>query len=217
MKHISFVFALFVLSACATGQGISLFPYQDKNESPYSFDLCHGFGCKSSTAITLSEKDWDRVQAPLKKKSKNAEDERKKIAKAISRMEKTVQQNSGMNADFGEARTFEKDYDQMDCLDETINTSRVLAFLDREGLIQYHSVANPVHRGYFLDGMWPHNSAAIEDKESGEVFAVDSYYFDNGEKVNIVPLKIWMDEWRPPELRRKIVPPTPKRKPVFKS
>lgn len=207
------VFLTFLLVGCASGQGISLTPYQDAGESPAQFRLCHGFGCSARTWVSLSEKDWAYVTRPLRKKAKNAAQERVHIAKAIGRMEKIVQHNTGMNADFGQATTFENDQHQMDCLDETINTSRTLAFLASDDLLQYHTVGEPVHRGYFVDGMWPHNSAAVIEKASGDIYTMDSYYFDNGARVDVVALDVWLDEWRPEGLRQRVAVPKPGRKP----
>ena len=217
MRHILCLWACLALSACGGGQGISLLPYQDKEESPAKFRLCHGFGCSARTWVALSEKDWDFVTRPLRRKVINAAKERAQIAEAVARMERIVQHNTGMNADIGQATTFEKDQHQMDCLDETINSSRTLAFLADDGLLRYHDVGDPVHRGYFVDGMWPHNSAAVVEKDSGAVYAIDSYYFDNGKRVDVVPLDNWLDTWRPEELRPKVIPPKPGRKPALQS
>lgn len=204
------------MAACASGQGISLVPFQEAGENPHDFKVCHGFGCSFSTPVSLTKREWAKVSAPLKRRSKTAAAERKKIAKAVALMERVVRKSAGLGKDFGQATTFEKDRHQMDCLDETINTSRTLAFLDGDGLLRFNSVYEPIHRGYFIDGMWPHNSGAVRDNETGEVFAIDSYYSDNGGKVSIVPLATWLDEWRPEGLRRRVVPPKPKRKPVFR-
>lgn len=200
MKHVLILFVVFVLSGCANGQGISLMPFEQPGANPGNFKLCHGFGCSFTTSVALSQKQWAYVLAPLKKSAKNAETERKNIAKTIARMEKAVTEAADITPDLGEAETFEKDQHQMDCLDETINTSRYLEFIEGEGLLKFHEVADPIHRGYFVDGMWPHNSATVRDLETGEIFAIDSYYFDNGVEPSIVPFKVWMAEWRPEEL-----------------
>ena len=189
--------ALLFLGGCAKGQGISLLPYQDSSETPQDFRLCVGFGCSWRVPVGLSEQDWARVTKPLHRKAKTAEGERENIAKVIAQMERRVQANAQLSPDRGQAETFENDQHQMDCLDETINTSRALGFLTDEGLLHFHEVAGPIHRGYFVDGLWPHNSAAVMEIETGERYAIDSYYSDNGEEVHVVTLDEWLDAWRP--------------------
>lgn len=191
------IVGLLAFCGCTKGQGISLAEFENASESPQNFKLCHGFGCSDYTWTGLSEKQWMQAVSPLKRKAKDAEQERMNIAKSIARIEKSVQTVSGVSRDLGGARTFEKDQGQMDCLDETINTSRYLAFIEAEGLLRFHDVYEPIHRGFFVDGMWPHNSAAVREKETGEIYAIDSYYSDNGGEVHVVALDVWLDEWRP--------------------
>lgn len=189
------LFSVFSVTGCASG--ISLMPYQDKNATPLSFDVCHGFGCSYKTPVTLSSKHWEAVKKPLEIRASDAAQERDRITMSVALMEQKVQEVTQMNADMAEARTFEKDQHQMDCLDETINTSRYLAFLEAEKLLHFHETANPVHRGFFIDGKWPHNSAAIKEKETGAVYVIDSYYTDNGGKVYSIDLKTWRAHWQP--------------------
>ncbi len=118
-------------------------------------------------------------------------------------MEKEVVKATGITPDLGEARTFEGDQSQMDCIDETINTSLYLQFFDDEGLFKFHEAAPPLHRGYFVNGMWPHNTGAVREKASGKVYAIDSYYFDNGVTPSIVPIDVWLQNWRPENLKER--------------
>lgn len=222
MRHI--ILTTLLLCGCASGQGISLMPYEHLGEGPEEFAVCHGFGCSQATAVNLTAQQWASVTKPLAGKAKSPEAERVQIAKAIARMERAVQEATQMSADLGEAHTFEKDQHQMDCLDETINSSRYLKFFADKGFLHHHEVADPLHRGFFVDGMWPHNSAAVREKDTGGVYAIDSYYSDNGEKVHVVEKREWLAEWRPeglepteaPRMAKK-VPPKPARKPMRKA
>ena len=205
-----FLLLVFFVGACGGGTGISLMPYEDKSSSPYDFKVCHGFGCSYQTHVELPRQNWKKALKPLQRKAEDAEQERRNIALVVARIESAVQKAADLNVDLGEARTFEKDQHQMDCIDETVNSSRYLAFIENEGLLHYHIVSDPIHRGFFVDGMWPHNSAAVEEIESGQIYAIDSYYSDNGKEVHVVALKEWLDEWRPDWL---IAVPKPQRKP----
>ena len=214
MHFTALILILFTLAGCARGQGISLLPYQDPDATLYDFKLCHGFGCTSRTQVKMDKKSWQKALKPLRVKSKTAEQERRNITKSIALIEREIQKNTGMNIDLGQARTFEKDQHQMDCLDETINTSRYLDFIHQEGLLHHHDVAEPIHRGYFVDGMWPHNSAAVQERMTGQIYAIDSYYSDNGGEVHVVPLDLWLAHWKPDSA---FVPPKPQKKPRRRS
>ncbi len=213
MKKIVLLVGCLVLAGCAKGQGISLMPFEDPRAEPTNFVLCHGFGCSHRSRVHLSEAQWARAVAPLKRGAKSAAQERVNIAKSVALIEKAVQKETGLSPDLGGARTFEKDQHQMDCLDETINTSRYLAFIADSGLLKYNDAVDPIHRGYFVDGMWPHNSAAVRDNATGVIYAIDSYYSDNGGPVYVVDLDTWLDEWRPEGYAKDEPVPKPKRKP----
>ena len=202
MRRFYILVVLCMLTACAKGNGISLLPYQDPADRPEEFSVCHGFGCSYKTPVLLEEKQWHNVMAVFRRKAKTPDAERKKIAKAIARMEKHVATATAMNPDLGQARTFEKDQHQMDCIDEAVNTSLYLKFFAEAGALKFHEVHSPVHRGYFINGVYPHNAGAVRETETGEIYVVDSYYEDNGSKVHIVGLDEWLDEWRPANLQR---------------
>ena len=58
-------------------------------------------------------------------------------------------------------------YGQMDCLDETANTTSLLLVLQDQGLLTHHVVEYPESRGFFLDGRYPHFTAVIAEKRTG--------------------------------------------------
>ena len=112
-------------------------------------------------------------------------------------MEKFSGEKTGTHEDVGEAVRFKTSTKQMDCIDETVNTTTYIKFLNEEGLLKFHEPALPVHRGYFIDGRWPHNSAVIREKD-GPLYVVDSFYRANGQEPHIVPRTDWVNGWRPP-------------------
>ncbi len=197
MKKISALLPLLLLCACERGQGISLKPYEETFGTPQQFQVCHGFGCTERTNVTLTAPEWNVVLQPFSIRAANAQEEREKIAQTIGRMEKMVQHKTGMNADGPEATTFERDQDQMDCIDEAVNTTRYLKFIESTGLLQWNQVVDPVHRGYFVDAMWPHNSGAVKDKATGQKYVIDSYYNATGEPAHVIPLETWINNWSP--------------------
>ena len=75
------------------------------------------------------------------------------------------------------------DASQQDCVDEATNTTSYLLVLDRHGLIRYHAVERPFAKDNF--GKWTHWAALIREKESGELFAVNSSASANGENPTV--------------------------------
>ena len=75
------------------------------------------------------------------------------------------------------------DRSQQDCVDEATNTTSYLLVLARHGLIRHHAVERPFAKDDF--GKWTHWAALIREKESGELFAVDSSASVNGENPTV--------------------------------
>ncbi len=159
--------------------------------------VCHGYGCWKKSHVSLSADEWAQVKAPLKDQAKNAAEERKHIAAAISVIEQITGRKIGTDADVGGATIRGHGLYQMDCIDEAVNTSLYLEFLDKDGALQWHNVGTPARRGTFIDGEWPHNTAVVSEKEGGAYYVIDSWFSDNGQEPAIVPLQDWLDGWRP--------------------
>lgn len=182
---------------------MNLYPYKDPSFTRENFAVCHGFNCYYRTAGAITDKQWKNIEKTFKPAAKTPEEERKQIAKAIGLMETYAGMSSGLDKDRAEAETFEEDrITQMDCIDETVNTDLYLSFLSKANLLKHHRTRGPVHRGYFIDGAWPHNSAAITEVKTGTVYVIDSYFGSHGKPAHVVTLKEWADFWRPPGAKR---------------
>ncbi len=166
-------------------------PYAQPDETPLAFEVCHGYGCQARSSVRLTEAQWQSVLAAFEPLAQDASAERVQIAEAVGRMEALATHSAGLRPDEAKAQTPRRDDHAMDCIDETVNTDRTLRFLADAGVLRFHAVADVVHRGYFLDGQWPHNSAAVQDKVSGHVYVIDSYYEDNGKPAHIHTLGDW--------------------------
>ncbi len=202
MRRIFPLIAFLLLTACGNG-GMNLYPYKDDSFTRKNFAVCHGFNCYYRTAGQITDKQWAKLEKTFQPAAKTPEEERKRIGKAIGLMETYAGLSSGLNKDRAEAETFEEDrITQMDCIDETINTDLYLSFLADAKLLKFHKPTNPVHRGYFVDGAWPHNSAAVKEIETGTVYVIDSYYPSHGKPAFVVPLKDWANFWRPADCKR---------------
>ena len=195
MRFSIILFSFLFVAACSTG--INPYQFADENGTRESFTLCHGYSCTYRTPVGLNDKQWASVLKVFRKPAKTAEQEREKITRALAKIEKYTHQVSGLSLDKAEAASLPEDPGQMDCIDETVNTAQALKFLETEGVFEFHKIARPIHRGYFVDFMWPHNSAAIKEISSGQVYAVDSFFEDNGTKSHIVKKEDWMKNWSP--------------------
>jgi hypothetical protein len=88
------------------------------------------------------------------------------------------------------------DASQLDCVDESINTSTVLHMLHRQELLKWHVPAHPTRRYAFL-GFGVHYTAVLVEQTSGRTYAVDSWFHANGHPAEVVPLVLWRAGWEP--------------------
>ncbi len=201
MKHRArifwIVFFAALLAGCATG--IDTQKYNVRSSTPESFTICHGYSCTHKSKTGFNDKEWKKIAAIFKNKpAKDEALERSKIGKAIATMEGITGAKTGTSVDMGQAVSFKENIYQLDCIDETVNTSQCVAMLQHAGLLKFYEGALPTHRGYFIDGRWPHNTAVIKGIKSGDLWAVDSFYRANGQEPYIVPRADWLSGWRPP-------------------
>lgn len=190
MKRYLFI-SLFLLSACGNVGGIHLGHYADPNASPTHFNVCHGYGCSHQTTTNFTANQWRTVGEIFKPAAKSPQDELIKIGEAIALMEKYVGQAVGTEDDLPKAPLKRQSTKELDCIDETVNTTKYLTFLEGEGWLKFHRVGQPVYKGYFINGVYPHNSATVQEIETGKIYAIDSYIHANGELPNIRPLESW--------------------------
>ena len=165
---------------------------------PARFSVCYGHTCSIVVTVGVSMDDWERVRTVFRDASVSPADERARIADAIALMETVVGARTGTWRDYGgDLKGFARP-GQMDCVDEATNSTTYLKMFAGDGLLKWHEVRPILKRGHLLWGL-PHATAVIVDTASGEAWAVDSWYLDNGLPPYIVPYRIWKDGWRPPE------------------
>ncbi len=159
-----------------------------------SFPHCSNYDCARVQLANFWPREWKKVEKQFQPKAKNAAAERLQIAKAIQTMERIIGPITGTDGDLGD--TFRKTGEgQLDCVDESTNTSVYLDLLRQDGLIRFHTIGAPQTRAPLLK--WPHQTAVIVEKKTGEVYAVDSWFTDNGGRVYVVPIVVWKDGWKP--------------------
>ena len=183
-----------LLSGCA---GMRHPPVPEDEHIPQRFPVCSGYGCANIDTVSLSAVEWRAVRALFNPRADNPAAERRQIARAIGQLERIVGPKTETEGDKGGTFPGLFESGQMDCIDESTNTTVYLRLLAAENLLRWHEVGADATRGYFLFG-WPHTTATMREKNSGDEYAVDSWFFDNGIEPAIVPLKQWRDGWNPP-------------------
>lgn len=164
------------------------------------FDVCYGGGCAEIRHISISTKEWVQVEAVFANNTDDAKlkaaFERKQISEAVGLLEKIVGAKIGTSSD--RAGTFNNSNfpGQLDCNDEAINTTTYIHLMQYYGLIKLHEAEDMRTRNFFFNG-WPHTTAVIHDKITGERYAVDSWFYDNGLPATIVPFDVWKSGYIP--------------------
>lgn len=206
MNNFIFIIFAFFLSACAAPPPGQPHPYEGylnqkgiELPRPEEFQHCRGYGCAIRDRVSLNKKEWKQVAQNFKK-VKTAEQERAAISRSIGWFERNVGEKTGTSVDV--AGTFSKvGKFQLDCVDESTNTTIYLSMLEQKKLLKFHKVSRPTSRGP-LTGMahgrfWPHFTAVIYDAETGQPYAVDSWFRDNGQPADIVTIREWIYGWGP--------------------
>jgi hypothetical protein len=188
-------FLLWLLFTCMSARA-DVFVRDDiiTDPEPGRFTVCHDNGCASLAYLGLTETQWHEITRLFEPLPLDAVSERAVLRSAIALMEKFVGAATGTWNDKG--GTFNGGGGQMDCIDESINTSLYLTMFRKYGLMRHHYVEDRATRGWFLFG-WPHTSAVVSERGNGRLWAVDSWFLDNGEPPFILPLDTWKSGWKP--------------------
>lgn len=156
---------------------------------------CHGYGCSRRLVLSVDGAWLDRAGSLLKAGSASPEAERKALAQVIGSYTAYLAASIGGRPDVpGSPVGLSGVPGQMDCLDETANTTSLLLVLQEQGLLSHHEVEPPESRGFFLDGRYPHFTAIIADKRTGEEWAVDPWRRPPGQRPEILPLSQWRQD-----------------------
>lgn len=161
--------------------------------------VCHAYGCRSQTRFTFHAGDVAELKSIMTKTAKadTAAEERRAVAYAIGWMETRVGNAVGTKSDRpGMDFAASGDPTQQDCVDEATNTTSYLLVLANNGLLKHHTVGVPFARENYLRGIagWTHWTAVLNEKGTGQGWAVDSWIYANGENPAIVEVEKWYIE-----------------------
>jgi hypothetical protein len=160
-------------------------------------DVCFNYGCAAEERVHFSEARLAWVREMLAT-ANSSERERALLALVVGQLygwaaEQTPVGNdkAGNYADGGMPG-------QMDCIDHSTTTTRLLRMIEERGWLRFHRVLDPIRRSLLVS---QHFSAAIEDLGDGisviradarsRSWAVDSWYADNGRPAWIAPFDKW--------------------------
>ncbi len=161
---------------------------------PGKVKVCYDFACKSSAIVQFSAQDWSKVEG-LFYLSADAPEERQRIREAVATMESIVGTYTPTYRDVGMNWPADSDGSslqpgQMDCIDESINTTTYLRLLEKEGLLKFHIVRDRAYRRSWLTQHW---AAQVVETRNGNHYVIDSWFEDNGELPILVKGKVWHD------------------------
>ena len=158
--------------------------------TPSRYSVCFDHSCATVVTDSLSKTEWQRVTAPLRSPVATAGGERAAISRSMAIFETVVGRHTGTSGDKGRNIAGFGQPGQLDCIDESTNTTTYLRLLEQDGLLRHHRVAERATRFGLFVGM-PHSTAVIEELGSGNRYVVDSWFYDNGKPPHIVRLEDW--------------------------
>ena len=167
---------------------ILLLPASPSLAKQPEFVQCSDFGCKTRIELDLSQQQWSEIKAIFKHSAQDALTEKWQIRRAIALMEQYTGEITGTSQDKGENYPGQDLPHQQDCIDESTNTFQYLYALQKRNLLKWHKVAGKLRRIVWFASHW---TALIEDLTDHQLYAVDSWYRDNGEPPYIQKLEDW--------------------------
>ena len=160
------------------------------------FEVCASSGCRTLSHLAYTACEWGEISAIFEPAPTSPADERERIKIAVAKIEQIVGSKNGTSGDAARNQRPKGIGKQLDCIAEAANTTVALLLFEKENLLRYHTVGHPQHRG-LLHGRLPHNTASIYENATFNHYAVDSWFFKNGEPPICVPVNKWKAGYDP--------------------
>jgi len=153
--------------------------------------ICHGFGCAQRNEFVLTPARTSFVRSTLGR-ARSAKDERKALAKVVAWFDRESGKAAGtVNRIAYASASTKSGPTQMDCIDLTANITELLRLFERNKLMKFHTVGEPVSRGFIIDGKQPHTTPVIIETADGGQWSVDSWTHAYGEAPDILTIAEW--------------------------
>ena len=165
--------------------------------------FCYNWSCKNEVEVLFVEPLLIGIQRDLAL-SRDAADERERLARNIGRMYAEAAQQTPIANDLaGNGRDSESD-GRMDCIDHSTSTTRLLQLLEAHGWLRWHRVLEPARRARFilvqhfaaqLEEQPRHDNAPLADEVAEPPparFVMDTWFVDPGQPAVVMPLENWM-------------------------
>jgi hypothetical protein len=154
--------------------------------------VCYGFGCRLRWHLEFTTADKKRLTDILAAGRASPAAERKAVQQAVVWFDRRVGPIIGTekripNADI---RSFDAPHN-FDCFDTTRNTVSLLLVLEHWGLLKHHTVGDPRYRGNIFIGQLPHNTAVLNDRQTGIGWVVDMWPTGYGELPDVMTVEDW--------------------------
>lgn len=164
--------------------------------SPQSFKVCMHHGCSTEVDVSLSEAEWQEVRdifaaSPPVGEAGTAEGERVQIAFALARIEQLVAPKAGTGGDVGGSFSGAGRSNQLDCVDEMVNTATYLSVMHNDGLLRHHRPGRRVTEALSARGFWPHTVSTVYALEEQRHYVIDTWIKNNGEVPYVMALNDW--------------------------
>ena len=153
--------------------------------------VCHGFGCALRNQFELTPVRLSYLKGELGT-AHSAKEERKILATVVAWFDREGGRVAGTTTRIARASAGTKSGPtQMDCIDLTANVTELLIVLDRNKLLKFHRVDEPVSRGLIIDGKQPHTTPVIVEIATGTAWSVDSWTKAYGQRPDIMTISAW--------------------------
>jgi hypothetical protein len=162
------------------------------NSSPREIVVvCHGFGCAYRNQLAMTPARISYLRGVLGA-AHSARQERKALARAVAWFDREGGRAAGTVGRVARAGVDTKSGPaQMDCIDLTANITELLIVLERNNILKYHHVGDPVSRGLLIDGRQPHTTPVIVEIANGTQWSVDSWTKAYGQSPDIISISAW--------------------------
>lgn len=160
----------------------------DRVNKEQTIPICYNYSCRKKDSIQVSADDIKQIHIIFKSNS-NSYIERQAIAESIALFEIIASKQSPVYNDKGKNHQDNNLPGKMDCIDEAFNATHYLQFIDKLGLLKWHSIEAPVYRSPWFMGQ--HWAAQVREKQTGQFFAVDSWEKDHAFPAVIQKVEQW--------------------------